>query len=49
MVNCLEYLSNNKYNLSGYSPDTFYFLFNTDTEGEQECEALFLYLEARYG
>jgi hypothetical protein len=46
-MNCLESLKN-KYNMEGYSPDTYYFLFNTLTSPE-ECEGLFAYLQARFG
>jgi len=44
-MNCLDYLKSNNHNLRGYSPDTYYYL----QESEEECEALFAYLQARYG
>jgi len=48
-MNCLEYLSN-KYNLNGYSPDTYYYLFNSSpSHSEEECEALLAYAQARFG
>ncbi len=46
-MNCLELLEKN-YNLNGYSPDTYYFLFSS-SYSEEECEALLAYLEATYG
>jgi len=46
-TNCYEILKG-RYNLRGYSPDTYYFLLNSQ-ESEEECEELFAYLEAMYG
>jgi len=46
MTNCYETLKGK--NLKGYSPDTYYFLLNSQGS-EEECETMFLYLEATYG
>ena len=43
-MNCLEYLKSRNFNLEGYSPDTYYYLFNSSEE--EECESLLAFLEA---
>jgi len=49
-MNCLDYLKSRNYNLEGYSPDTYYFLFNTTpSHPSSECEGLFAYLQACFG
>jgi hypothetical protein len=47
MVNCYEIVSR-KYNINGYSGDTILILMNSDLS-EDECLALFYYLERVYG
>ncbi|ALG97007.1 hypothetical protein [Sulfolobus monocaudavirus SMV3] len=47
-MNCLEYLSE-KYNLRGYSPDTYLILIEATNLSPDECESLFAYAEATYG
>ncbi|ALG97086.1 hypothetical protein [Sulfolobus monocaudavirus SMV4] len=44
---CYELLKQ-KYNLSGYSPDTILTLMKESLTPD-ECESLFAYLQARYG
>jgi len=48
-MNCLDYLKSKNFNLEGYSPDTYYYLFNSTPSQPEECEALLAFLEARYG
>jgi hypothetical protein len=47
-MNCYEVLKEKGYNLRGYSPDTIFSLMEASGT-EEECEALFAYLEAIYG
>jgi hypothetical protein len=47
MVNCYEVVSK-KYNLKGYSQDTIILLMNSSGT-EDECVALFYWLEVKYG
>ncbi len=47
MVNCYEVVKQ-KYNLKGYSGDTILELMRTEGN-EDECIALFYYLEHTYG
>jgi len=48
-MNCIPVLEQKGYNLRGYSPDTYYYLFFNDAKNDDECEALFFYLEREYG
>ncbi|MCY0851072.1 hypothetical protein [Sulfuracidifex metallicus] len=47
-MNCLAILKQKGYNLEGYSPDTILALQEANIP-EDECEALFHYLEIVYG
>jgi len=48
-MDCISVLKARGYNLEGYSPDTYYYLFFNNAKDEDECESLFFWLEARYG
>jgi hypothetical protein len=48
-MNCIPVLEKKGYNLRGYSPDTYYYLRENNAKSADECEALFFYLEHRYG
>jgi len=37
------------YNLRGYSPDTYYYLFFNNAKNVDECEALLYRLEREFG
>jgi hypothetical protein len=48
-MDCTPILKAKGYNLRGYSPDTYYYLSFNNAKNEDECEALFYYLEREYG
>jgi len=48
-MDCASVLKKKGYNLEGYSPDTYYYLQENNAMNEDECEALFWYLEMVYG
>jgi pyruvate-formate lyase-activating enzyme len=48
-MNCIPILEGKKYDLKGYSPDTYMKLAENDLKDPDECVSWLAYLEMTYG
>jgi len=48
-MDCISVLEAKGYNLRGYSPDTYYYLFFNNAKNVDECEALLYRSEREFG
>jgi len=48
-MNCVSALMKMGYDLRGYCPDTYHFLYSNDVRSEDGCVSLLWWLESRYG